>query len=290
MPSLPNFALLVVCHNRRELTLRCLDAFYQALGKRRASIFLFDDASTDGTAEAVASQFQDVEIIRGDGSFFWNGGLHRAWRAALAEPVEGFLWLNDDVTLDLNAIDDLEVLYGRAKTERGSEDFILAGTMRDPEGTVSYGGHRIVPSPFAIRFRPVMPQTIAQAIDTFDGNFVYVPRKVTERIGINDNAYFHNLGDRDYGLRAKASGIDVLLMPGTQGVCSKNAEKGDRGYGSPDLTLFEQWRKVNTHHGLRPSSWARFTRRHSGHWFPLHFLLPYRRLVLPRWLLRLIER
>ncbi len=116
-------------------------------------------------------------------------------------------------------------------------------------------------------------------VDTFNGNVVLVGKGTVAAIGLNDPAFFHNMGDIDYGLRARDAGIPVLLLPGTLGECASNAAKRYRGYGAPDLSVIEQWRKVNTHHGMPFASWWRLTRRHSGKWWLLHFLLPYRHLV-----------
>lgn len=41
-------------------------------------VFLVDDESTDGTSEAIKSEFPEVSIIKGDGSLFWNRGMYTA--------------------------------------------------------------------------------------------------------------------------------------------------------------------------------------------------------------------
>ncbi len=66
-----------------------LDAVASALGQRHApaEVVLVDDASTDGTAEAVAARFGDaVRIVRGRfGSA--AGARNAGWRAATASAV-----------------------------------------------------------------------------------------------------------------------------------------------------------------------------------------------------------
>jgi GT2 family glycosyltransferase len=281
-PGLPVMAILLICRNRRDITVaavRCLREQSLALPYR---IVLFDDASTDGTVEAVLAEAPDVFVVRGAGDAFWNGGLYRAWQHALDLPCDCFLWLNDDVTLDRDAFARLAAAWATMYARRMDGDFILVGSTLDSDGLVSYGGLRHVPAPLSFRLDRVMPGVDLTPVDTFNGNIVLVPRAVVDRIGINDSAYHHNLGDMDYGLRASRAGIPAMLMSGTFGRCNANLAKRDGGYGSPTLRLREQWRKVNTHHGLPFASWWHFTRRHSGGWWPLHFLIPYRRLVLPR--------
>jgi GT2 family glycosyltransferase len=160
--------------------------------------------------------------------------------------------------------------------------FILVGATRDGNGHVTYGGYELEFSTLALRFREVWPSKQLTKIDAFNGNFVVVPRIVTAEIGLNDPAFFHNMGDIDYGLRARKVGIASWLLPGTVGECESNVAKTKRGFGSPDLTMREQWQVVNTHRGLPFQSWGRLTFRHSGMWAPFHFLMPYRHLFMPR--------
>lgn len=273
-------AVLLVCRNRRETTLCALKALHAAAVPGIAlQAVLFDDASTDGTVEAVTREFPETMVVHGDGNAFWNGGLFKAWSAALDLPAQAFLWLNDDVELDADAFTRLHGAWQEMIRTSPDKDFILVGSTRGSDGQLTYGGNRLVRSPFAIRLPLVAPTNELTSIDTFNGNFVLVPREVVNRIGLNDPEYFHNLGDHDYGLRASRAGVAVRLLPGTIGVCESNHAKKQKGYGSRSLSVREQWRKVNTHHGLPFRSWWRFTRRFSGKWFPIHFLAPYRKLL-----------
>jgi GT2 family glycosyltransferase len=285
MTNVLTIASLIVCHNRREKTLRAIATLEAAAPPSvQLETVLFDDGSTDGTAEAVKTMFPRVRLVHGSGNAFWNRGLYEAWRRALELSVDAFLWLNDDVELDADAFTRLLNAWETLAAERSDKRFILVGSTRGLDESITYGGYRIEPSPFALRFRLVQTGNEPEPIDTFNGNIVFVPREVVMELGINDPEYFHNFGDNDYGLRASRSGIAVRLLPGTLGVCESNYEKRLRGYGSPELRLSEQWAKVNTHHGLPFRGWWRFTRRHSGRWWLLHFLIPYRWLVIPRWL------
>lgn len=274
-----HLAVLFVCHNRRETTLRALCSVGAAEGHFQITAVLFDDASSDGTAEAVVAEFPDTIIVQGDGNAFWNRGLYAAWTRALDLAPDGYLWLNDDVALNGDALGRLAAAWDQMAAARPDGRFILVGSTRGSDGAITYGGQKVESSPFALRLRMVPPDSDLKGVDTFNGNIVLVPREVVDAIGINDPFFHHNFGDNDYGLRARRAGIDVRLLQGTLGECEANVLKKSRGYGSPRLSVRDQWQKVNTHHGLPFRSWWRFTRRHSGIWFPLHFLLPYRWLI-----------
>src|SRR4029453_10583285 len=65
---------------------------------------IVDDGSTDGTAEAVALQFPNVEIIRGDGSLWYTAGTNRGIEAALRHEPDYVLAINDDSIFDEKCI------------------------------------------------------------------------------------------------------------------------------------------------------------------------------------------
>jgi GT2 family glycosyltransferase len=260
----PRIAVLLAAHNRRAMTVRALDSLLSAAPYFDLTIVLLDDGSTDGTAEAAIDVWPTVTIINGNGNCFWNGGMHRAWSHALGLGVDGYFWLNDDVLLDADAMARLAQQWhaqGGAKYP-----FILVGATRDDAG-------RRVPSPLALKFERLPISEELQTAETFNGNIVLISVATQKKIGINDDQFLHSLGDIDYGLRATRAGIPVLVMPGTLGRCNNNAPIA---YNTG--TLPDRIRRITSHRGIPVRNWWRITRRYSGIWMPLHFLLPYRKI------------
>lgn len=270
--TLPRIAVLLAAHNRRAMTVRALESLKPAAAQFDLTIVLLDDASTDGTAEAALAIWPGAIVLSGDGNCFWNGGMHKAWTHALSLEVDGYLWLNDDVVLDADAMERLAQQWHAQGGVKHA--FVLVGATRDDSNRVSYGGQRRVPSPFALKFERLPMADGLQLAETFNGNIVLVSQATVERIGINDPGFLHAMGDIDYGLRAKAGGIPILVLPGTLGLCNNNAPiRYNQG------TLRERWRKMTSHRGIPPRSWWLLTRRHSGIWQPIHFLAPYRKVL-----------
>ena len=90
-------AAVVVTLNRRELLLQCLHALLRQ--SIPADIWVIDNASTDGTAEAVAALANSRVIYRGTGENLGGaGGFSFGIRAAATQPYE-LLWLMDDDTI-----------------------------------------------------------------------------------------------------------------------------------------------------------------------------------------------
>jgi GT2 family glycosyltransferase len=272
--ELPRIAVLVTAHNRRELTVRALQSLKVAGDVFEFTIVVLDDASTDGTADAVRAAWPGATILTGDGNAFWNGGMHQAWSHALNLCVDGYLWLNDDVVLDYDALPRLAREWH--KRGGGTAPFILVGPTRDDNGMLSYGGQKLVRNPFALRFERLPITDAVQSAETFNGNIVLVSKATVNRVGINDPEFLHAFGDLDYGLRASRRGVSVLVMPGTMGICNRNPPV-QFNVGS----LRQRWRKINSHQGIPLGNWLRFTRRYSGVWLPIHLVLPYRKILFP---------
>lgn len=247
-PRIMKIAILMTCHNRRETTLRCLESL--ALEKRvgvgqwKIDVFLVDDGSTDGTREEVGelsgsgnvrgsgsgSGSGRIHLIEGDGTLFWAKGMELAWRTALEEEklhcptptqnshyYDGFLWLNDDVELNAEALSKLEL-------EVGVEDRVVVGELINARGEVTYG----------IRG------------DLFTGNFVYVPRSVYEKLGMICGDYHHAWADSDYAMRCKRAGVPVVSC-GVVGRCDGHPNRPSL----KGLSLRERWAMLGN-----PKGWC----------------------------------
>lgn len=273
-------AVLMACYNRRDKTVACLEHLAIAAGRSGIDyrLFLFDDGSTDGTAEAVQKMEPDAVILRGDGSYFWNRSMNRAFEAAMQEGFPAYLWLNDDTMLRPEAFDLL--LAARDSAARG--EAIVVGAISDPEGGhTTYGGWRYVEP----RFRPFLarlldPTDSLQAVDVMNGNVVMITDGAARKLGNLDPVFEHGMGDTDYSKRARKLGIPVLLTAGYVGACSRNPLKGT--HRDKALPLLQRVQQIFSRKGLPWRSWLTMCWRHGGVLWPVHFLWGYAKVILGR--------
>jgi GT2 family glycosyltransferase len=274
-------AVLMACFNRRERTLACLMTLKnQTELSATVAIYLVDDGCTDGTGEAV-SAFDNVRVLKGDGTLFWTRGMHLAFATAMEEDFDGYLWLNDDVKLDQDALARLLATFTRLKARAPREKVIVVGSTRDPDsGKVTYGGVRRLSHGRPLTFVRIEPGADDTTADTFEGNFVYLPRETARLVGNLDPIFLCAGGDTDYGLRARKAGVQIWVMPGTIGTCPSNPVS--QSWRAPGVGFRERWARVkHPARGLPWKYWSRFARRHGGAFWFMHACLAYRPLLWP---------
>jgi GT2 family glycosyltransferase len=266
-------AVVMATYNRRDLTLACLDALQaQHAPGLTLDAFVLDDASSDGTSEAIAEQFPEVTVLHGTGELYWNGGMRRAFAAAMTRDYDYYLWMNDDTTLDDHAI-ALLLQVEHQLSERGEGPVIIAGSTRHPDtGELTYGGRVRHQRWRPLRWELVEPADEPRPCETMNGNVVLIPRAVVRRVGNIDPAFVQQMGDYDYGLRARAAGCSVWIAPGTIGSC---ASQPQRSIGQEPLLpeLGRLWSLKE----LSPRPWMVFARRWGGGLWPIYWLSPYLR-------------
>jgi len=233
-------------------------------------VFLVDDGSTDGTAEAVTSRFSNVIIVPGTGSLYWCGGMRAAWRAAArAGGYDAYLWLNDDVTLANASLSVLIETAASIERQTGRAGIVVGATADDTGGT-SYGEMG------AEGIRPAGDS--ARPIKSFNGNIVLVPEDVYRAVGGFSWVYSHGFGDLDYACRANRAGVPIWLAPGHLGSCTM--DKVNRWERS-ELTLWQRLVALHRPTGCPPWELAFLTIRHGGWWFPYTVARLYWRALFP---------
>jgi GT2 family glycosyltransferase len=261
----------MTCHNRRELTVASIDSVDHAIaGAAEYRVFLVDDGSTDGTGDEVAQKYPSVQVIRGDGNLFWNGGMEMAWEAAQSISPDFYLWLNDDLVLRSHSVAEMLHLYRSSKPKT-----LIVGITVDPQtGKLTYGGYR-QHGLSKIAFRRLSQNEVE--CDCMNGNCVLFPSSAVNDVGKSEKKFRHAFGDTDYGLRARSRGYSIVEHKSPVGEQSRN-----KAYENTIATLTTtNWRYI-VHHpkGVPVREWLLFCRRHAGVFWPINFVWRYIQMIV----------
>jgi GT2 family glycosyltransferase len=235
--SMPLVVVVVLTWNGREDTLACLAALagdtYEPL-----HVVVVDNASGDGTEEAVRAAHPEVELVSSDTNLGYAGGNNLGLERALALGAGHVLVLNNDVEVLPGAIAELVDAAERLPRVGAVNPTIL---FAEPPDHIWFAGARFDPRHgYNGRQRgygrPDGPAFAARAeTDRACGAALLVPRGALEEVGGFDEALFLYSEDTDWSLRARAAGYRLYVVPDARVVHRVSASAG--GESSP-ATLY----------------------------------------------------
>ena len=287
-------AILMTCYNRREKTIACLDSIQQTVhhfsNQIILHVFLTDDGCTDGTADAIRKKEYSipVHVLQGTGDLYWNGGMILAWKTAIKSgKYDGYLWINDDITLLPDFWEDLLFTDSYCRREYGQRG-IYVGSTKDPDsGELSYGGFYFI-NKWTLKDRFVIPDgNHCQPCEAAHGNITFVSSEVVEKRGVFDDRYRHGGTDHDYTYLAHKAGIPILVLPRYAAVC-KNDHLGHT-LDYTRLPLLKRIRLFWSPKGYNMHNTLLFNRRCFPYRVPLVFFAGVAKCLLPTFSYRVVQ-
>lgn len=275
MSFIATIAVLITCHNRKLKTLQCLKNLFEQVGLGQdfnIEVFLVDDASTDGTGNAVKEAFPDVNIIQGDGNLYWNRGMHKAWTvAASKKDFDYYLWLNDDTFLFKDAIINL-----LEATKSKQNKAVVCGCIFSKElQKISYGGN-------SKEGKLLSPNGLLQETYTFNGNVVLVSKLIYHKVGLLDSRFPHAIGDYEYALRIRKNNLKSFVTKDFIGNCDGSDKLPD--WCSPSLPLIKRIKSLYSPLGnSHPYYFFLFEKEYYGYLLAIkHLISIHIRLLFPQ--------
>ena len=216
-------AVIIVSFNVRADLRRCLDSLRMWPSKASIDIWVVDNASADGSAEMVRTDYPDVNLIAND----YNAGFSRANNQAIRESDSRYVFLiNSDAKVHAGTVDKL---FDYA--EANSRAAIIGPKVLNPDGTLQFSCRRF-PSLGAGFFRNTwlgrlfpnnkyaadylmanVNHNETRTVDWLSGCAMFIPRRVIGWIGGLDERFFMYCEDVDICKRAWDAGLQVMYMP-----------------------------------------------------------------------------
>ncbi len=219
-----DIAVIIVNWNAREDLRVCLQSLYAEPRPRLSyDVWVVDNASEDGSAAMVASEFPAVHLIKNSK----NLGFSKANNQAIAQTDSRYMFLlNSDAAIHAGALDILAA-YGDAHAEAA----ILGPKVLNPDGTLQYSCRRF-PSLGAGFFRNTylgrlfpnnsfardylmtnFDHAEDALVDWVSGCAMLIRRETIHKIGTLDERFYMYCEDVDICQRVWDSGQDVVYVP-----------------------------------------------------------------------------
>ncbi len=199
--------------NRREDTLEALESLGNA-DYPNHKIILLDNASQDGSVEAIRSNYPGVHVIKLNENLGYAGNNNVGIQAAIEMGAAWVLVLNEDTVL---APDCISRLVSAAETD---DQVGIVGPMvyhfDHPEVIQSAGG--IMGADWRAAHLDQNEYDTGQQVenrlvDWISGCAIMVRRDVIEQIGGLDDRFFYYFEETEWCLRARLRGWKIMHVP-----------------------------------------------------------------------------
>jgi GT2 family glycosyltransferase len=264
-----DISVIVISWNGKKFLLECLASLMAQIAPYEAELIVVDNASVDGSAEAVESAFPSVLVLRNR----TNLGFAKANNLAIRKARGRFLLLvNSDVVLKKNCIDRL-FTYMEENPKAGllgpqivsADGSVQRSCMTFPSLWNSFSralalDRLFSSSPlFGEHLLTYWSHSNTQTVDVINGCFWVVRKEALNTVGLLDEKFFIYGEDIDWCKRFHQAGWDVVFVSDAQalhygGMSSSNA---------PLRFFLEQWR----------TNFQYWAKHHSGNRQIAYFLI-----------------
>jgi len=214
-------AIIIVSYNTREMTLHCLHTLFDALPEINSEVWVVDNASVDGSVDAIREGFPQVQLIAN----VRNAGFGAANnQAMLQSKAEFFLLLNSDAFIEPDTISHLQdylrrnpgvaVCGPRLHSKDGS---LQISCFRFPSPARAWLENLWVSAAFA--HHPVVgdyrrwSHNTVRRVEFVVGACMIVRRVAYEQVGGFDETFFMYGEEADWQRRMHNAGWEVAFTP-----------------------------------------------------------------------------
>jgi len=236
----PPLDVVIVNFNTRDDVLACLASLLAAPPASLGRVFVVDNASSDGSAEAIRAAHPEVTMIALDRNAGFGAANNVALRQSTATLV---LLLNSDTIVGAGAIDALAgrllatgaVAAGPRLVDSSGRPEMSFGSMLSPVTELAQ----------AVRVRSGVGVSRRvsreREVDWVSGACLLLRREAAAAVGFFDERYFLYEEDVDLCAALRAAGGRILFTPVSQIVHRRGRSHADPGhYDRSHLAFYEK--------------------------------------------------
>ncbi|MBM2840013.1 MAG: hypothetical protein HW412_541 [Bacteroidetes bacterium] len=252
MPSQPLVFIIIVNWNGRDITLDCLDSLSR-ISYKNAKTVIVDNASSDGSVDAIRSRFPAVEVLEMKSNLKFAGGTNVGIRHALDRGGEMFLLLNNDTTVDPEFLSRMVDRMSSTPSigmvgpkiyyyDNPNRIWFAGGTLSMWTGTMKHVGIREIDNG---------KYDISKEIEYTTGCCILASREVIEKVGMFDESFSMYTEDAEWCMRVRRAEYSIVYEPKAKVWHKLSISSGGH------LSLFKMWNKFigNFRFFARYASW-----------------------------------
>ena len=222
-----DISVIIVSWNTAQLLLGCLRSLTCGANRHPIEIIVVDNASTDGSPEAVQREFPNVTLIQNE----MNLGFAKANNIGIRKCTGRYICLiNSDVVVTEGCLDRM-----CAYMEQHPSIAVLGPQILNSDSTIQLSC-REFPTLWNSLYRVMALDTIfpswrlfgglmrywghdtTRCVDVLSGCFWMVRRKTLNEVGLLDEEFFMYSEDVDYCKRCSQKGWEIVYFPGAKAV------------------------------------------------------------------------
>lgn len=224
----PELSVIILNYNTKELLEDCLNSVKKHMDEVPMEVIVSDNASTDGSPDMIRKKFPWVKLVEGENEGFSKGN-NRARPFVKGEMV---LFLNPDTLVHENVF-ALTVRYLKEHKDVG----VVTCKLVLPDGTMDKDIRRRFPTPSMSFNRLILgrtreyyyeyiPESATHEVDAIQGAFFLSWKKLLDKVGWFDPAYFFDGEDVDLCYQIHKEGYKLVYYPDTYITHLKGVTKG----------------------------------------------------------------
>jgi GT2 family glycosyltransferase len=255
-----DISIVIVAWNAKRYLELCLESLLAAATRRSMETIVVDNASSDGTAEMIATRFPWVKLIKSQENLGFSRGNNVGIRQAKGQYIA---LVNPDVIVLRGCLDaladflDQNPKVGNVGPRVLNPDMTLQSTCRQ---FPTLWNNLCSATGLAAKFRNsrifagehmfYFPHDRSLAVDVIVGCFSFIRHEAFDKVGLLDEKLFMYGDDVDWCRRSWKAGWQVVFYPGARAI----HDRGKITAPYPVRFALAQQRSVlyywDKHHGL----------------------------------------